>query len=427
VSEIDSMGQIYANINGGCSYTYKSRADSVTIQQHTCQSDAIPLPYTYKIAAGVFTSTISQEDADQRVKQRLIDSAEISANINGRCYYSNDTTGLLVYPDCATLAMPDGMWVQIPADVDTSMTSKEAANAKARARYRTYAQARANELGTCPPCNVFYSKKPDAGNLGVFNITITDVSNGQIIYSKQFNDPTDVDLAECASLPSGSYSAIISVNGSNLYVTVSGTERLVSPGAGQTWLFVTAGLAITRTFLFSDKPATVTVYKSAAYTGSYRKTDCPAGWYGSWVGFPVAEGAFSSSISPQDADAKAKAYADQNGPANANLHGFCMPEGKNVSIRAKEGESEPGNAYSITIKNNKDSSTVLTLNHLTLDGNMPYYTSLPEEDTYIVEIFAQTPGLNVIVNGEQKTVIGGGGSQTWRVSPLIDIRIWSVE
>ncbi|SHN08361.1 DUF5977 domain-containing protein [Chitinophaga sp. CF418] len=149
VSEIDSMGQIYANINGNCSYTYKSRADSVTIQQHTCQADAIPLPYTYKIAAGVFTSTISQEDADQQVKQRLRDSAEISAGINGRCYYSNDTTGMLVYPVCDSGRVPTGVYYSIPANVDTSMISKAAANDKARARFALPAQVYANAYGSC--------------------------------------------------------------------------------------------------------------------------------------------------------------------------------------------------------------------------------------------------------------------------------------
>ncbi|SDH43051.1 DUF5977 domain-containing protein [Chitinophaga filiformis] len=148
-AEIDSVGQIYANINGSCGYSYKNRADSVTIRHTNCDSAAIPLPYTYKVAAGTFTSTISQEDADELAKQRLRDSAEISASVNGRCYYSNDTTGLLVYPVCDSGRVPTGVYYAIPANVDTSMISKAAANDKARARFALAAQMYANAYGSC--------------------------------------------------------------------------------------------------------------------------------------------------------------------------------------------------------------------------------------------------------------------------------------
>ncbi|PWV55749.1 DUF5977 domain-containing protein [Chitinophaga sp. S165] len=145
---LDSLGQVYANMYGTCTYTYTSKADSVTLFSEACQDNAIPVLYTYRIPAGAYTSTISQEDADSNVKRQLGDSARIVTNRNGRCYFKNDTTGILAYPVCAS-GIPVGVWVKVPAGVDTSFISKEAANEKARARYWAFAQAEANEKGTC--------------------------------------------------------------------------------------------------------------------------------------------------------------------------------------------------------------------------------------------------------------------------------------
>lgn len=146
---LDSFGQAYANVNGTCSYTYRNRLDSVTILYHSCQGDAIPLPYVYRVAANTFSSTISQEVADSMARKRLLDSAQVNADRNGRCYYKNDTTGILAYPVCDTGGISRGIWVQVPAGVDTSMISKEAANAKARDKYRIYAQEMASLQGGC--------------------------------------------------------------------------------------------------------------------------------------------------------------------------------------------------------------------------------------------------------------------------------------
>lgn len=146
---LDSFGQVYANKYGVCTYTYTSQADSVTLFPQNCKKDGIPLPYTYNIPAGAYTSTVSQEDADNKVDKQLLDSAQVVANRNGRCYFTNDTTGILAYPVCANGGIPVGLWVQIPAGVDTSFISKDSANAKARIRYADYAQQYANEHGIC--------------------------------------------------------------------------------------------------------------------------------------------------------------------------------------------------------------------------------------------------------------------------------------
>lgn len=418
-ADIDSFGQSYANARGTCTFTYNSRIDSVTILNHPCQGDAIPLPYTYIVPAKAFTSNINQEDADAKVEQRLLDSAQVVANRNGRCYYKNDTTGILAYPLCSAPSIPTGVWVQIPAGVDTSMISKSAANAKARVRYWAYAQAKANELGECPPlpCNVFFSKKSDAGDLGVFNIYITDVNTGQIVYMKQFNDPTDEDLAKCVSLPTGSYSAQIDMNSGNLYVTVNGTERTVPAGSPQTWLFNVAGAGITQTFLFSDKP--VVVYSNTEYVGSYTKTDCPEGSTGTAVPYTVLAGQYTSTISQQYVDSLAKAYADANGPAYANLHGSCNPAGNNVSVRQQDGSALPGAVYSIRILKASDNSTVVSFTYGELDAGLPIFRTIPL-GTYIVEIQTQTPGLNATVNGVHKTLTGSTIEQ-WNTSAPIDI------
>ncbi|QHS58193.1 DUF5977 domain-containing protein [Chitinophaga agri] len=422
-ADVDSFGQAYANLQGTCSYTYRNSADSVTVLLHACQGDAIPLPYTYTVPARTFASTVSQQAADALARQRLIDSAQVVANREGRCYYYNDTTGLLAYPVCETGIAPSGVWVQIPAGIDTSMISKAAANAKAKARYWAYAQAKANELGECPPCNVFYGKKPDAGDLGVFAIYITDTRTGQMVFMKSFSDPTDADLSKCTGLPSGTYSARIAINHGtdSLFVTVNGTERRVLEGDGETWLFNLAGAGLTMSFLFSDQP--VKVYSNAAYTGSYLKTDCPEGYTGTRVDYTVAAGIYTSTKSQLYVDSLAKAYADAHGPEHANLNGSCNPMGTNVSIRQQENSPAPA-AYNVVIRNVSDNSVVLTLNYLTLDGNLPLFRTIPF-GSYIVEINAQTPGMNATVGGVQK-MVSANSPQTWRVELPIDITVWGL-
>lgn len=422
-ADVDSFGQTYANVQGSCTYTYRNVADSVTILLHSCQGDAIPLPYTYVVPARTFASTVSQQAADAQARQRLLDSAQVVADRLGRCYYNSDTTGLLAYPVCATGIAPSGVWVPIPSGVDTSMISKEAATAKARARYWAYAQAKANELGECPPCNVFYSKKADAGDLGVFVIYITDTRTGQIVFSKEFNDPTDADLAKCTGLPSGAYNAMIAFHQGtdSLFVTVNGTERRILAGDSATWLFNLAGAGITMSFLFSDQP--VKVYSNAAYTDAYPKTDCPEGSTGTFVSYTVAAGIYTSTISQQYVDSLAKAYADEHGPANANLNGSCNPTGSNVSIRQQENSPAPA-AYNIVIRNTSDNTAVLTLSYTQLDGFLPLFKTIPLGN-YIVEIAAQTPGMNATVGGVQKSV-SANATQTWTVTTPIDITVWGL-
>lgn len=181
---LDSFGQVYANMNGVCSYTYSSRADSAILLSNACQ-DGIPVPYTYKIPAGAYTSTVSQEDADNKVKQQLLDSAQVVADRNGKCYYGNDSTGLLVYPVCDSGRIPVGVYYSIPENVDTSIISKAAANEKVRIKYAMAAQAYANTYGSCSPpplyATIEYERVSSTPNEVYYKMFITFYSDANLI------------------------------------------------------------------------------------------------------------------------------------------------------------------------------------------------------------------------------------------------------
>ncbi|MFH6995138.1 DUF5977 domain-containing protein [Flavobacterium sp. FlaQc-48] len=67
----------------------------------------------------------------------------------------------------------------------------------------------------------------------------------------------------------------------------------------------------------------VFIYKSAARSGSFTKSNCPAGGFGTSVPFSQIAGVSTSNTSQAEADALALAIFNTNGKANANANGNC--------------------------------------------------------------------------------------------------------
>jgi hypothetical protein len=256
---LDSFGQGYANKYGTCIYTYVSKADSVILLSRACQGDAIPVLYTYRIPGGAYSSTISQEDADNKVKKQMLDSAQVVANRNGKCYFKNDTTGVLAYPVCVGNGKPVGRWVNIPAGIDTSVISKEVANAKARARYWAFAQAEANEKSYC----VYRNEAMDT-------IVVRD------------NCPSGMGLNYEYKVAANLDSSLVSQFAANLFAH----KRMRDSAQYYANLYGKC------------------TYKNTAMDTVVRKNDCASGT-GSDVNYPVEYGKYISELSQFDADLSA--------------------------------------------------------------------------------------------------------------------------
>jgi hypothetical protein len=84
-------------------------------------------------------------------------------------------------------------------------------------------------------------------------------------------------------------------------------------------------------------------FYNVAITRPYNKSNCAAGSYGSVVNFTVPANLFSGSTQAE-ANAKATAYADAYGPANANVLGTCLTCGtcSGVDKKCVNGVCETG-------------------------------------------------------------------------------------
>lgn len=86
-ANVNTNGQNYANVNGGCSVTviYKNVVTASTFKSQLCASNETALPITYTVNAGTYSSTISQNDADLKALNDVRTNGQNYANDNGGC------------------------------------------------------------------------------------------------------------------------------------------------------------------------------------------------------------------------------------------------------------------------------------------------------------------------------------------------------
>lgn len=72
-----------------------------------------------------------------------------------------------------------------------------------------------------------------------------------------------------------------------------------------------------------NSSSSVIIYRSAAQTGTFARSNCEAGGVGSSVSYSQAVGASTSTVSQADADSKGLAKFNADGQANANAYGSC--------------------------------------------------------------------------------------------------------
>lgn len=151
-NDIDVNGQNYANANGVC--TYYNVLISKSYTKNNCPLGSLASSLTYTVAAGICTSTISQIDADNKAIQRCDVLGQRKADFTGFCTFKNTSkSGVFTKNNCPTGAgMP--ITYNVSAGVYTSTISQEDADAKAQNDVNTNGQNYANTNGTCGFYNV---------------------------------------------------------------------------------------------------------------------------------------------------------------------------------------------------------------------------------------------------------------------------------
>lgn len=146
-ADVIANGQNYANTNGTC--TFSSVVKSGSFTKNNCASGSTT---TYTVAAGSYTSTISQADADAKAQADVITNGQNYANANGTCntvFLNVAKSSSFRSQDCGIGQLGKPIIYTVPAGRYTSTISQTDADSKAQSDINNNGQNYANDYGTC--------------------------------------------------------------------------------------------------------------------------------------------------------------------------------------------------------------------------------------------------------------------------------------
>lgn len=296
---LEAEGPGYANEHGTCETNLWYNVEkSKVFYKNDCEDGFIGAPYTYTVEAGKYTSDVSQEDADQKALDDIEKNGQDQANLNGECvtdpnYFVGKASARVQKNDCDAESQT-GSFVDLTEkdlagypDAFVSRESQEAANTLAEAAMEEQKQGLANKKGTCIDKNQF---------VGVYSKVFTkDNCEGEGIGSQVTVDQDDVT--------GGPFTSYESQNAANALAQAAVEQQ---------------GQAIAN----RDGHCTWT----GKYSEEFTKNDCTEDQVGSKITVTerdVVGAPFTSTVSQDDANNKAKAAVKEQGQAIANNKGNC--------------------------------------------------------------------------------------------------------
>ena len=297
LKDIEENGQDYANQNGECATsTWYNKEQKKSFTKNDCPDGKVGTSVEYVVAAGKYSSTVSQEDADQKAIDEIEQNGQQNANLEGECvddpnYFVGKASKEFQKEGCDEETQY-GSTVTVTQDDVTggpfiSHESQQAADALAMEAVEAQGQAIANERGTCLDKNAYTG-----------------------VYSKEFTK------SDCADGGTGSK------------VTV--TQDDVEGGPFISYESQAAANALAQAAVEEQGQAIANENGECTWTGEYSevftKDDCEEDQYGSKMeisetdveGYP-----FTSNVSKADADRKAEEAVKAQGQAIVNEQGTC--------------------------------------------------------------------------------------------------------
>lgn len=296
---LEAEGPGYANEHGTCETNLWYNVEkSKVFYKNDCEDGFIGAPYTYTVGAGKYTSGVSQEDADRKALDDIDKNGQGQANLNGECiedpnYFVGKASARVQKNDCDAESQT-GSFVDLTErdlagypDAFVSRESQEAANALAEAAMEEQKQGLANKKGTCIDKDQF---------VGVYSKVFTkDNCEGEGVGSEVTVDQDDVT--------GGPFTSYESQNAANALAQAAVEQQ---------------GQAIAN----RDGHCTWT----GKYSEEFTKNDCTEDQVGSKITVTerdVVGAPFTSTVSQDDANNKAKAAVKEQGQAIANNKGSC--------------------------------------------------------------------------------------------------------
>ena len=303
---LEAEGPGYANEHGTCETNLWYNVEkSKVFYKNDCEDGFIGAPYTYTVEAGKYTSDVSQEDADQKALDDIEKNGQDQANLNGECvtdpnYFVGKASARVQKNDCDAESQT-GSFVDLTEkdlagypDAFVSRESQEAANALAQAAMEEQKQDLANKKGTCIDKNQF---------VGVYSKVFTkDNCDGEGVGSQVTVDQDDVTGG-----PFTSYESQEAANALAQAAVEQQGQAIANRDGHCTW--------------------------TGKYSEEFTKNDCNEGQVGSKITVTeqdVVGAPFTSTVSQDDANNKAKAAVKEQGQAIANSKGNC----ENMTIYA---------------------------------------------------------------------------------------------
>lgn len=296
---LEAEGPGYANEHGTCETNLWYNVEkSKVFYKNDCEDGFIGAPYTYTVEAGKYTSDVSQEDADQKALDDIEKNGQDQANLNGECvtdpnYFVGKASARVQKNDCDAESQT-GSFVDLTEkdlagypDAFVSRESQEAANALAEAAMEEQKQDLANKKGTCIDKNQF---------VGVYSKVFTkDNCEGEGVGSQVTVDQNDVTGG-----PFTSYESQEAANALAQAAVEQQGQAIANRDGHCTW--------------------------TGKYSEEFTKNDCDEGQTGSKITVTeqdVVGAPFTSTVSQDDANNKAKAAVKEQGQAIVNSKGNC--------------------------------------------------------------------------------------------------------
>ncbi|MHA4808474.1 DUF5977 domain-containing protein [Flavitalea flava] len=259
---------------------YLSAAQSGSFTRSNCATGAIPSNVLYTVAAGGYTSAISQADADAKALAMVNLNGPAYANSNGTCtFYNTAQSGNFTRTNCATGGSPSTVTYTIAAGAYNSLVDQPTANQLAANALAAGGPAFANSNGTCTFYNTVQGGSYTRNNCGTGGV------GSSITYT----------------VPANTYSSLITQGDADQKaLTAANTTGQANANASGTCTFY-----------------------NQVQSGTYTRNNCSCQYTGSAVLYTVPANTYSSSVDLATANQQATNAVTANGQTYANTNGTC--------------------------------------------------------------------------------------------------------
>lgn len=135
---------------------FRNQAQTGSFTRNNCATGGTGSAVSYTVAAGRFTSLVSQADANTMATNALASEGQANANANGTCTFYNDVqSGSFTRNNCSSGYIGSTVTYTIAAGAYSSTVSKADANSQATTAVSSGGQAYANTNGTCTAVTIY--------------------------------------------------------------------------------------------------------------------------------------------------------------------------------------------------------------------------------------------------------------------------------